>query len=335
MTQPWCNALCTLPGRGWFSRTARFSVAVAPQRDIGGAKVNPIGLPVCPQATGKGRVNNRAAILIAAFFFPAIAVTTAVLAGQLPPPPPGYAWQLNPQLSDEFNGICLDTNKWLPFFPGWKGRVPSRFETTNVCVRDGKLEIRSTLVVSNTASVKDPTNDIWIGAGCVSSRSPTASYGYYEARVKTSALSMSSSFWLQGRYSEIDVAEQLGASVEYPERRKYMLIHTHFFKNGWDHDVSEGVRWRMSSDAGSRYHVYGVWWRDEDTAWFYHNGQKVAEMQFGGKFQEPMSLYFDTEAIISAGLPSVESLKDRRKNAMSVDWVRAWSLVKTNNPHQK
>ncbi len=221
-----------------------------------------------------------------------LAFRTSVLAEeQLPLPPAGYEWRLYPQLSDEFNGACLDTNKWLPCFPGWKGRIPSRFETTNVSVRDGKLEIRSTLLVSNVASVKDPANDLWIGAGCVASKSPIASYGYYEARVKTSALSMSSSFWLQGRYSEIDVAEQLGASVEYPERRKYMLIHTHFFKDGWDHDVSEGVRWRMSRAAAACYHVYGVWWRDEDTAWFYHNGEKVAEMQFGGKFQEPMSLY--------------------------------------------
>ena len=268
--------------------------------------------------------------IIALSPLPAISELASPSGEMLPSPPPGYVWRSEPDLSDEFNEPQLDTNKWLPYFPNWMGRIPSCFERANVSVRDGKLEIKSTLIYSNTLSITNSMKEVWIDTGCVSSKSGSAFYGYYEARVKCSALSMSSVFWLQGHYSEIDVAEQFGASAKYPEKRMLMLTHTHYFKNGWTNDVSKGVSWEMPTDASSDYHVYGVWWKNKNTAWFYHNGCKVSVLHFGGTFQEPMHVYFDAEADFNAGLPSAESLNDSTKNTMYVDWVRSWSLIKTN-----
>ena len=260
----------------------------------------------------------------------AISQLVPLAGGMLPMPPPGYAWRLEPDLSDEFNEPQLDTNKWLPYFPNWIGRAPSRFERANVSVKDGKLEIESTLIASNMLSITNPMKEIWIDTGCISSKSGSAFYGYYEARVKSSALSMCSAFWLQGHYSEIDVIEQFGASSKYAEKRMFMLSHTHYFRNGWTNDVPKGAIWEMPTDASSDYHVYGVWWKNMNTAWLYHNGQKVSTIHFGGTFQEPMHVYFDAEAQIEKGLPLAESLNDSTKNTMYVDWVRSWSLIKTN-----
>ena len=80
--------------------------------------------------------------------------------------------------------------------------------------------------------------------------------------------------------------------------------------------------------AADGYHTYGVWWRDKNAVWFFHDGQKVAEVAPGGDFAETMYLFFDTEVFTWYGLPTVASLKDASLDTMLVDWVRAWTLVR-------
>lgn len=247
--------------------------------------------------------------------------------GGLPPPAPaGFAWEPIAGLSDEFDGTALDATKWQPMCPYWKGREPSQFERANVDVRDGQLLLRSTTRVDSLAGIADPRKDVWVQAACVASLKPTASYGFYAARMQASKLSMTSSFWFQGKYSEIDVVEQVGASVAHPDQGMKMLMNTHFFSGGWKNDKATPMNWRMPTGAADGFHVYGVWWKDEATVWMYHNGVKVAELKPGGAFKEPQYLFFDTEVFTWEGLPTIESLKDPQRNAMRVDWVRGWEL---------
>ena len=116
----------------------------------------------------------------------------AVDGGSPPPAPAGFVWQAIPELSDEFDGDALDAGKWMPKHAYWNGRAPSVFAPTNVSVRDGMLRLRSTSNVATLEGVKDPEKDVWVQAACVSSRGPLASCGYYAARMKASALSMTS-----------------------------------------------------------------------------------------------------------------------------------------------
>ena len=37
-----------------------------------------------------------------------------------PPAPEGYHWVKDDRFTDEFNGVSLDTDKWLDYFPGWR-----------------------------------------------------------------------------------------------------------------------------------------------------------------------------------------------------------------------
>ena len=245
----------------------------------------------------------------------------------LPPPPAGYHWQAVPALTDEFKGPSLDTKKWLNYHPYWKGREPSHFEPSNVSVSGGQLRLRSDTLLPDLTGVKDPEKDVWVRSACVSSATPIAGPGYYEARMKASALSMTSSFWLQGKYSEIDVVEEVGRSLKNPDNDSLMQMNTHYFAEGWEHDKSVGAHWRMPAGAADGYHVYGVWWKDKNTVLFYHDGHQVAPVQTGGEFAEPMYLFFDTEVFKWEGLPTLESLKDSPRNTMSVDWVRAWRLA--------
>ena len=256
-----------------------------------------------------------------------VSVLLGAQAQKLPPPPAGQHWVAAPALTDEFSGRRLDAKKWLNYHPYWQGREPSHFEPGNVSTSGGQLRLRSDTLLTSLAAVKDPEKDVWVRSACVSSAAPIAGPGYYEARVKASALCMTSSFWLQGKYSEIDVVEEVGRSLKNPASDSLMQMTTHYFAGGWDHDKVTTARWRMPSGAADDYHVYGVWWKDKNTILFYHDGVQVASLQTGGKFGEPMYLFFDTEVFKWEGLPTPETLKDKRLNTMSVDWVRAWRLA--------
>ena len=84
----------------------------------------------------------------------------------------------------------------------------------------------------------------------------------------------------------------------------------------------------MPTPSSAGYHVYGMWWKDEDTIAFYHNGAKIKEVTTGGPFEERQYMFCDTEVFTWHGWPTKASLPDPTKNTMLVDWVRAWQLVK-------
>ena len=253
----------------------------------------------------------------------------------LPVLPPGQHWRAYAPLTDEFAGARLDPAKWQPRHPYWTGRDPSHFDPANVSFAAGALLLRSTSSVQSMAEVHDPLKDTWVHSACVSSLLPIARYGYYEARLKASDLPMTSSFWFQGKYSEIDVVEQIGHSLKNPENGKQMLMNTHDFAQGWNHDIATPRKAPMPTGAAQAYHTYGVWWRDAKTVFFFLDGKQVAEATPAGPFGEPMSLFFDTEVFAWEGLPTLESLRDPRRNTMSVDWVRAWVSVASEDPRLK
>jgi len=248
---------------------------------------------------------------------------SALADSRLPDPPQGKQWIPVSSLSDEFKGNQLDTSKWAPKHPYWSGRN-STHTPSNVSVQDGHLRLMSTLLAGATeVTAKTVT------AACVASTTPRSLPGYYEARIRCSDLSMTSAFWFQGKYSEIDVIENIGNPSEPNSLwiRDTMMMNTHFYKEGWDKDRKTAVNWKMPSPSSAVYHVYGVWWKNENTVSFYHNGTQVAEVTTGGPFDEGQYLFFDTEVFTWHGWPTQASLLDPAKNTMQVDWVRAWRLV--------
>lgn len=254
------------------------------------------------------------------------AAATAVLAADdaLPSPPSGYKWVPQLEVSDEFEGDSLDKGKWRPKHPFWTGR-DSRFLKSNVSVKDGSLRLRS--------SLKKPTKEVDaknVTAACVSSNDPICRPGFYQARVKASALSMTSSFWFQGEYSEIDVIENTGSpsNPDVAWMANTMMMNTHYYIDGWENDIKTPEKWEMPELARDAFQVFGVWWKEDGQIIFYYNGEPVAEVQSGGDFDEGMYMYFDTEVFKWNGWPTKDSLLDEEGNTMLVDWVRGWKLAK-------
>lgn len=238
-----------------------------------------------------------------------------------PSPPAGSSWTPIPEATDEFNGTELDTAKWLDHHATWPGRAPSYFYRPNVSVGGGSLRIRST---------PDPYHPDSIRAACVQSRSAALSYGYYEARIKVSNLSMTTSFWFQGKLSEMDVIEDIGAPTKAGEEHVEweMKMNTHYFPDGWETDKATPGVYRMDVRPREDFHIYAMEW-DASFIRYYLDGAKVFEIPNGGRFTETQALYFDSEAFVWQGYPTLESLQDDARNTFLVDWVRGWKRVAT------
>lgn len=245
--------------------------------------------------------------------------------------PPEQKWKLVEELSDEFNQEDgMDTKKWNDYHPGWKGRTPSHFLRENVWVSDGLLHLRSNSRVESMDEVEDPIRDVWVNSAAVSSKKRIAQPGwYYETRFKASNISMTNSFWFRmGDYSEIDVIEHMGNPTK-PSRALMQYeygTNTHVYGQKRDQGYSHGKKFYMSTKGNEEFHVYGFWWKDPETLWFYHNGVKVMEVRPSIPFEEKLHMIWDTEVFRWNGLPLVENLQDDTKNTMYVDYVRTWRV---------
>ena len=136
---------------------------------------------------------------------------------------------------------------------------------------------------------------------------------------------MTSSFWFQGKYSEIDVEENVGDSTAAPISNR-LVPNTHYFPNGWATDTVTPLYYTMPTGAADGYATYSVWWKDQNNIEFFYNGVSVGSLTLPYNFSEPMYMFFDTEAMSWAGTPTTASLNDSNKNGMYVQWVRSWRL---------
>ncbi|MDF9796466.1 hypothetical protein OKW21_001729 [Catalinimonas alkaloidigena] len=257
---------------------------------------------------------------------------------QTPPPPEGYKWVKNEKFSDEFNGDHLDTTKWYARSPYWKhGRPPATFRAYAVSVKDGNMQIKN--------SVLEGDDKYNIAGGAVASRAKDAYFGYYEARMKASSISMSSTFWMKNKPEsnecpreqlELDIVEIVGKQKTGGDFRNVMHSNTHIFHTPCEGDQivkSKGGQCAISPAANEAYHVYGCWWIDENTLKFYLDGEHKFTVNpsthFRDKpFNRPMYMHMVTETYNWETPPTPEELNNDDINKTYYDWVRAYKLVK-------
>ncbi len=255
---------------------------------------------------------------------------TTVLFAQ-PTPPSGKSWKRVNALSDEFNS--LDGNKWKKnSHVNWKGRSPSQFNPNNVSVSNGKLKIKGTPKDPNVGRIGDR---IWTGI----LRSDKASFKpgmYAEASVKNADMTIVSSFWMQGRFSEIDVIENWGTvkNQRWKNLETTMEMNTHYFPQpcGFDCDRTTQKHFNDGTRNADNFNVYGVWWKDTRTILWYKNPKNranpVAEVRLPYNFNEGMWMYFDMEAFTwGPGVADNNELNNNNRNTAQYDWVHTYELV--------
>jgi hypothetical protein len=273
-----------------------------------------------------------------------------------PEPPMGKRWILNEDFSDEFNGTELDSEKWFDYHPKWKGREPGIFLPSQVSVKDGFLQIKGEKLKKDTI-VKAYGREFKfnIAGGAVVSKK-AAFLGYYETRVKAAATTMSTTFWFStvknfngpngcDSYSlEWDIHESIGRSGEFKGNffANGMNSNGHFWYTdceGIKHDLrAPSVKFTNKDVSSKDFHVYGGWWKDENTAISYYDKRAPKQIKFYDKilakpFNQPMRmrLVSETYPFPWIELPTDEELADPTKNTVYYDWVRGYQLVDLND----
>jgi beta-porphyranase len=268
-----------------------------------------------------------------------LVITTAFrIAAQTPVPPVGYKWVLNTKLSDEFDGKKINKKKWYDRSPYWlHGRAPATFRDYSVSVKNGNLQIKNSVLTGD-----EKYN---IAGGAVASVANDAFYGYYEARIKASSISMSSTFWLKNQpdskecpfeVQELDIVELVGHQKGDLDFRTKLHANSHIFYK----DCEGKTTIKSSNDsptdinppANEAYHVYGCWWVDANNINIYLDGVFQFTMHPNKFYREtpfnrPMYIHMVTETYNWELPPTPEELADNSKNTTYYDWVRSYTLV--------
>lgn len=236
-------------------------------------------------------------------------------------------WKFSLTLSDEFNADTLDFNKWDNFNSNWAGREPSYFQKDGVRVEDGKVVLRSGMAdIVNGEQRYD--------AATIRSKNWTG-YGYYEARTRTSQISMTSSFWFRGNGFEIDVYEQVGRAKN---NGKPTVYPSNMHEYGGADKFSYPFEYETNQDLTLDYHVYGLEY-GPDFIKLYFDGDLIRIMEpRDNTFNVNFPIIFDTETFHWKGFPESEDFytytdpisgEKRYTGDFHIDYIRVW---KTDTP---
>ena len=229
-------------------------------------------------------------------------------------------WALRTDMSDEFDGASIDSDKWYVSRADgkhewtWKGRQPSQFVPENVSVKNGKLYL-----TTKWEPDYDFANgyNIYTTASVISQK--TLQYGYLEIKCKASDVSFTSSFWLKSKTAEVDIFEFVGDSKvfeRFDTLFEFCIHNTALRDETWKDSVT--LPWRVASG----FHVYGCEW-DETGIKFYADGKLVTDApneKTLNPITVPMYIWMDSEAFIWHGFPD----KDELPADYEIEHIRVW-----------
>ena len=259
-------------------------------------------------------------------------------------------WVLNKNISDEFEGTFLDTNKW--FIEGlnnnyyiWKGRAPAQFVPHNVIVEDGKLKLRTQWEPNfpfDKEGYKESGGEpygIFEGkplpittAGVITKK--RFLNGYMEVKSKVGNAAITGAFWAIGHEQELDIFEQMGNPKVKPgdivENGYKATIHDWSppaTRPTWAYQYNnKNLPFRVADD----FHVYGAEW-GVDYLKLYLDGQLVDEItqdELGTDWvlNNPMEIWLDSEIFKWLGVPHEAELP----SDFEIEYMRVWQKPNDN-----
>jgi len=227
-------------------------------------------------------------------------------------------WVLSQELSDEFNGKALNTNKWFPNNPRWQGRPPTFFDAVNVSVTNGEA-----VFSINKHGAKKLPKGFTDTSGFIVSRQNVL-YGYFEAEMKLMNAPWVSGFWMSNSqrnwWTEIDICENCPG---VPANRHDLNSNVHVFRSPPDQgDVKKhfalAKKYRVPFELQADWHVWGLEW-DKDNIRFYLDGI-LFRMQTNTHWHQPLQINLNNESNEWFG-----ALPDHNTNEVfRVRYFRAW-----------
>lgn len=261
--------------------------------------------------------------------------------GKEDPKPENKNWELVKNMSDEFDSKKIDETKWQISGQGWIGRAPGLFLAENIKIKNGCLQITTTMlpkpIIKNNQKFTH-------GGGYVGSIN-AMKYGYYECKMKANKTFMSSTFWLinerkeeegcNKRTTELDIQECVGEITNDAEWMKYfdqaMNSNTHSRNIPENCNFIKGTAKARADIKGKVYdnfHIYGVWWKSKDEILFFLDGKFQSKVKPVANFDIDMYLRMVVETYDWNPVPSDGGMNASKKDrTTSYNWVRSWKLV--------
>lgn len=221
----------------------------------------------------------------------------------------GYAWELQSNVSDDFNYTFNPTNaktdfgdgKWYNFYHNaWDGPGTTYWKYQNVSVKNGSLFINASRWDQNNQA--NPWNgnaskmgkpDNGVNAGCVTSHAKVQYPVYVESAISVANISLASCFWLLSPddTQEIDIIENYGGvngfkHLTHISHHSFIRNPFHDYQprdwNSWwpDSRVNTNYGWGdwAWNDGDRRYLRLGVYWKTPNHFEYYIDGELVRVM---------------------------------------------------------
>lgn len=228
-------------------------------------------------------------------------------------------WSLVKALSDEFDGKTLDTQKWFPNNPKWKGREPTFFHASNTTVKNGLLVMKL-----NQHGSEVLPEGFTHTSGFIVSKQPFL-YGYIEAELKPLNAHWVTGFWMSNHekdwWTEIDICEN-APGVKGNEHD--LNSNVHIFKSPENEGnvkkhFSIGKKYHIPFELQKDYHVWGLEWT-EKVIRFYLDGVLFREQE-NTHWHQPLFININCESNKWFGaLPDDAGIKEQYE----VKYVRVW-----------
>ncbi|KAA1243247.1 HYR domain-containing protein [Aquimarina sp. RZ0] len=264
------------------------------------------------------------------------------------PTPSDKKWTKVENLSDEFDGTTFDDSKWHRDTAtdgfNWLGRPPGLFESDNVTVSDGNLNVTT----EKFDTPKIVNNISWTHGGAIVRSKALAGPGqFYECKMKANKTVMSSTFWLSFKQNcntgpvrklELDIQECVGrvhsGTAAWAEDFANIYAsntwrHNRDCDTEFDKSRQKPAKTVLSEKNNERYFVYGCWWKSPTEILFYLDGELThsiinppAEFDLEGHITMAIETY-DWNPIDDATIFETGSFDDL---TTKYDWIRTWKL---------
>ncbi|MGY6647553.1 glycosyl hydrolase [Wenyingzhuangia sp. IMCC45574] len=269
------------------------------------------------------------------------------------PTPSGKTWEAVTELTDEFEGPEIDSNKWFTD-PGahpyllWYGRKPALFQEKNLKIKNKELTIEvgklpTPITRSGWGANGTPVDYTFYG-GILRSKTTTRVGNYYECRMKMNKTELGGGFWLMGfnndcnKKHEIDITESVGVMSD--EATAWMK------QKGWDeifhsnalrrndicntNNIKDSDYIRTPTKNHEKYYVYGFWWKSTTELLFYLDGEYQYTLTPPVPMDQEMYMQFSIESYDWNPVPengSRAELGSLEERTTYVDYIRTFKLV--------
>lgn len=234
-------------------------------------------------------------------------------------------------MSDEFEGSAERPWKrhyrWETTNKTWRGRAPGFFQSENVVVRNGSMQLWSR---EEEPPFHFPKKYHSFSTAFVRTKKKRL-YGYFEIRCRLMDSKISSAFWLNcnspDMWTEIDVIEF--STSKKVVRNGYSFanmfntnMHVHRHAQRDVAPYSQPKAFVYPSDLSHRVVKIGLNWQHDRIEWFLDD--RLLRQEPNIHFRQPLHVQLDSETFPHwFGLPDVEG-QNNLPNYFEIFYLRTW-----------